>query len=308
MKLSFKSFLSFIWWPVDLGTKALPHAPAWVQAAGYGTIRGIFWLAYYLPGAPLRRTANAFGRLTGHSGRTMFAGFAYRFTQALARMEALRLGRTDEIDRLLVIPDEARIQAIREAGTGLFLAVPHCHATALMARALGARYPVLLLVRNPADEFRAKKQDIYYAHLGVDSFDVRRAPEARVARAVFKALKAGHIVIGVSDRVLLPPLRKRDDASIVTVFGEEAGFPLWPARFASRCGAPILPCMVEQLDDRMVLHLGEAIPPADPAAMTQAMADGLTGLMLRFPFDWGFVYDKYWSKLVQAAASRRTGP
>jgi lauroyl/myristoyl acyltransferase len=304
--LSFTKFRDAIWWPVDRATKALPLAPAWVQAVGYGGIRAILWLAYLTPGTPLRRTAAAFAGLSGAaSGRALYGGFARRFTQALALMEQLRLGRTQAIDDMLVIPDEARLTAIRAAGTGLFLAVPHCHATVLMARGLGARHPVLLLVREPSDEFRASGQRPYYDHIGCEIFEVRRASQARVARAVFSALKQGRIVVGVCDRIALPPFRPRDDATPVSVFGEAAGFPAWPARFASRCGAPVVPGTVEQTEGKLVLHLGPTVAPGPPEAMTQGLADGLSALLLRHPFDWGFLYDKNWSRLVQAAARRR---
>ena len=305
MGASFTKFKDRIWFTVDRGTKSLATAPKPVQDAGYGVMRGILWLAYYLPGAPLRSTAASLARAVDQGpARKLYGGFVERFLLALRRMELLRLGKTDIIDQLLIIPDQARLDQCLSDGNGVMMVMPHCHASVLSVRALAARYPTLMLIREPAKESRAETQRPYYTHIGCDLFDVRRNSDALVARAVLNALRQGKIVVGVVDRIketppLDDPIRKSDDTVRATVFGQPAGFVGWPARFAAKCNAPILPVMIEQTDDALTMHLGEVIAPTDPVATTQSWVAGLEQLLRRFPCDWGFVYDKNWAKILR---------
>ena len=313
MKLSFTTAKDRVWFAVDRGTKYLATAPGPVQSAGYGLIRGILALAYVLPGSPLGRTAGAFSETIGKSsGKHLYHGFADRFILALKGMELLRLGQTDVIDDRLEIPYQARLDAILDGQTGAIMVMPHCHASILTVRALAARYPVLMLIREPAKESRAITQRPYYTHIGCDLFEVRRNSDALVARAVFKALRQGKIVVGIVDRIReAPPQddphRKSDDTVRALAFGQPGGFVGWPARFANRCEAPILPAMVEQTPDQMVLHLGEPITEGDVLARTQSWATAVTRFCAAFPCDWGFVYDKHWSRLLVNSAQDKTG-
>lgn len=306
VKLSFTRFRDLIWAPVDWGTKSLATAPGWVQAAGYGTVRGILWAAYLAPGTPLRATARAFARVADvPSPHALYGGFARRFTLALQRMEMMRLGNTGPLDALLQIPDQPRLEALLAEGKGALILMPHCHASVVTVRALAARYPVLMLMREPADDYRAETQRPYYHHIGCELLEVRRSPETVVARAVLQALKKGKIVVGIVDRIKTPTGKKAAKGDVrALAFGQTADFVGWPARFAARCEAPLLPAMVEQTETAVTLHLGEAVAAADPEA-TQKWVTGLEALLRRYPYDWGFVYDKHWSRLLRRATSAR---
>lgn len=308
MAASFTKFKDRIWFAVDGGTKRLATAPAWVQSIGYGTVRGILMLAYILPASPLRKTAKAFATVVDQSPpRRLYGQFVTNFILALKRMEMLRLGRTDEIDTLLRIPEVERLDGVLSAGKGAVLVMPHCHASVVMVRALASRYPSLMLVRGPAKETRAKTQRPYYTHIGCELFDVRQAKDTQVARAVFGALRAGKLVVGVVDRIGDPPaeedgVRKADDSVRATAFGQPAGFVGWPARFSARCNSTILPAMVEQTGGDLVLYFGASVTPGDTQETTQTWVTELENLCRRFPFDWGFVYDKHWSRVMRRQA------
>jgi len=232
---SFSKFKDRIWFVVDKGTKSLATAPMPVQNTGYSVVRAILWLAYYLPGTPLRGTATSLSQAVGKGPpKKLYGGFVQRFIFALKRMEQLRLGKTDAIDGLLKIPDQTRLDGCLKDNNGVMLVMPHCHASVVMVRALAAQYPTLMLIREPRKESRAQTQRPYYAHIGCDLFDVRRNSNARVAREVMRALRNGKIVVGVVDRIkdappADKPVRKSDDTVRALVFGEPAGFVGWPA-------------------------------------------------------------------------------
>lgn len=310
MAKSFTKFKDRIWYAVDRGTKSLATAPGWVQAIGYSLVRAILWLAYILPGSPLRGTAASLAVAVDQGPpRKLFGGFVERFILALKRMELLRLGKTDAIDSLLVIPEQARLQGYLDGGKGVMMVMPHCHASVVMVRALAAQYPTLMLVRAPAKETRARTQRPYYDHIGCELFDVRRNSDAKVARAVLNALRQGKIVVGVVDRIKEAPppddpIRKGDDTIRAMVFGQAGGFVGWPARFARKCEAPIVPVTVEQTATALTLHMGDVLGATDPESTTQAWVAGLEKLLVRFPYDWGFVYDKHWSRILRRHATQ----
>jgi len=276
-----------------------------VQNAGYVMVRGVLWIAYYLPGSPLHGTASDLSRTVKKGPpRRLYRGFVARFILALRRMEVLRLGRTDEIDSLLRIPDRARLDALLKDQSGVMLVMPHCHGSVLMVRGLAIHYPTLMLIRGPAKESRAKTQKPYYAHIGCELLDVRCSSDMVVARGVIRAMKQGKIVVGIVDRISEAPpedtpVNKSTDTIRAHAFGQPVGFVGWPARFAEKCNAPILPVMVEQSAEALTLHIGDAIPPGCPVQTTQAFVSALEQFCRQFPMDWGFVYDKHWARVLR---------
>jgi len=265
-------------------------------------------LAYVLPNSPLKGTASDLSRaVNGGPPRRLYLGFVDRFILALRRMEALRLGRTDEIDNLLRIPDQPRLDDLLKTQSGVMMVMPHCHASVLMVRGLAARYPTLMLMRGPAKESRAKTQRPYYAHIGCELLDVRCNSEMVIARAVIRAMRQGKIVVGIVDRISEAPpedapVNKSTDTIRARAFGQPVGVVGWPARFAEKCKAPILPVMVEQTSEALTLHISDAITPGCPVQTTQSFVSSLEQLCRKFPMDWGFVYDKQWARVLRGGS------
>ena len=305
MKFSFTRFKDRTWFGFDAVTRWLATAPSLVQDIGFGLLGSSLWLVYALPGNPLRKTTVAFSETIGQGPpRALFAKFVRRFALGQRRMEILRSGQTDQIDPLLMIPQQARIADLLRDGNGIVLVMPHCHASVVIVRGLALRFPTLMLVREAANPARAASQQQYYDQLGCEVLDVRSSNDATVARAVLNALRQGKIVIGVVDRIkdappADAPIDKGRDAVRAMAFGAPVGVVGWPVRFATKCGAPILPAMVEQSRDAVTLHLADPITLTDPLAASQAWLGALETLMRRYPHDWLFVYDKYWSRVLQ---------
>ena len=311
MTFSFTRFKDRISGTANALSKGLGAAPKPVRAAGYGVLRGLLWLIYFFPRSPLRKTARNFALAVGQDNpRRLYGGFVGGLTRTAYRMELLGQGRGGEIDALLQIPEQDRLEGLVAEGGGALLLMPHCHGSLLMIRGLAERYPLLFLMRAPKDEARAAMQKRFFDQMRCEVVDVRRSNEASVARTVLRSLRKGMIVIGAVDRIRKAPSKnepvsKTEDNVRVTVFGQAAGFVGWPARFAAKAGVPILPVMVEHTEDAIRLHLGEPITAGEIQATTQAWVIALEGFFNRFPLDWIFVYDKHWARLLEARANQR---
>lgn len=308
MAKGFTVFKDRIWFVVDAASRGIAEASGPVQKVGYGTLKSVLWAGYYLPGSPLRPAASAFAKVLGRdSARILYREFANRFILALMRIERLRLGHLEETSALFRFPDQKKLDAVLAGGTGAFIGLPHCHASIAMARGLAENYPVLLLVRDPVDEKRAKAMRVYYENIGCELFDVRNSPPISVARSVVGALRKGKVVIGVTDRIKSAPPEEEpyllhEDVWRVEAFNQPIGAAGWPARFAGKCKAPIFAGMVTQTEEEIALYLSDQIVVDDQRAATQAWVSAFEDFFRRYPYDWGFIYDKFWSRAVIAEA------
>ena len=312
LKPSFRKFKDAVWTPLDAGLRKLGGAPKSVQSVGFGALRGLFMIPYYLPGVPLRRTTTNFAAVIGEpSPRAFYRAFVRQVVLGLKGMEDLRSGRTESIDAMLRIPDQARLESVLAGGAGCLMVMPHCHGSVLAVRAMAARYPTLMLVSPTVKDKRAEAQLSYYKQLGCDFLDVRRSNEATVARAILTAMRQGKIVVGIVDRIQKAPkpgnaYNKSRDMVRVTAFGQPVGAPGWPARFGAKGKSPILPVMVEQTSDALTLHLGMAIEAGDIVETTQVWMQVIEDFIRSFPRDWLFVYDKYWAGVLAQFAAENT--
>jgi KDO2-lipid IV(A) lauroyltransferase len=291
---------------VNAVSKKLATSPAPIRSAGYGALRGLLWLLYYCPYSHMRKTADALAFAAGtNGGRAIYSRFVSGLSHAAFRMELISQGRTEEIDRLFRLPEREQFEAcLSETGSAL-LVVPHCHGSLIAVRGLAARYPTLLLVREPKNDSRAKAERRFFAHMGCEVLDVRRNSETMVARAVLKALREGKIVIGTVDRIKKAPAADEPvsgDTVRVHMFGEPVGIAGWPARFAAKAGVPILPVMTEHTAENVTLHLGEPVTAGDIRQTTQSWASALEAFFCRFPGDWIFAYDKHWARILASRA------
>lgn len=301
---SFTRFKDRVWFLFDGVLKGVMRAPAPLRHAGFGVIRAAFWLVYILPRSPARSVSRDAAHVLGlASGRAYFRCYLDNFITGLERMEWLRMGRAGDLDAMLKIPAPDALDAAMAAGKGAVMVMPHCHATVIMVRALARRYPVLMLIRPAENPTRREVQRAYYDGLACDLQDVRSTDDATVARAVIKALRAGKLVIGVTDRIRLAPpedspWQKEKDNLRVTAFGQPVGVAGWPVRFAQKCGAPVLPALVTLRPDEMVLHIYEPVRDDDMLRGAQNWMSALETGLRAHPCDWLFVFDKHWARIL----------
>lgn len=287
----------------------IARRPAPIRRAAYGVFGGILWAAYALPGNLVRPTMKA---LAHHAGRAssakMFRGFVRKFIAGTDMTEQVRHGFGTTLDGALTIPDKERLDAYLTNG-GLFLALPHLHASLAMTRCLAQSYDILAVVSLTRNANRAEAQKALYAQVDGDFLDARNEEPAKVARSILKALKAGKIVVGTVDRIQKAPQTaydKEKDVVRVKAFGQPVGYGGWPTRFAAKAGAPLVPAMVTQdAGGGISLILGDAsVPTGDVQEATQAWVSELERLVKAHPEEWAFSLDKHWSRVVQADPSQ----
>jgi lauroyl/myristoyl acyltransferase len=276
----------------------------------YRVLGGFFWLAYLRPASTVRPTMVGLAKHVGAPSATaLFRSYVRRFMTGAELAERVRHGFGSELDGKLTIPDKSKLDMHLETG-GVFLALPHLHASVAMIRCLSQSYPVLAIVRLTRDKDRARAQHDLYKKVGCEFLDARGDPPTTVARQILKALKAGKIVVGIVDRIQKPPatlIDKTKDVVRVTGFGSPVGFDGWPTRFAAKAQAPILPGFVTQTDGRLTLLIGNAIAPsADIVASTQDLVSQLEGFITLHPDEWPFSVDKHWSRALQNGAAEAT--
>jgi KDO2-lipid IV(A) lauroyltransferase len=282
----------------------IARRPAPLRRAAYGIFGAALWTAYVLPGNLVRPTIKALARHADHpSPVRLFRGFVRKFIAGMDTTEQIRHGFGANVDGSLTIPDKERLDAYLAQG-GIFLALPHLHATLAMTRCLAQSYDALAVVSLTRNEKRAAAQRALYSQVDGEVLDARNEEPAAVARQILKALKAGKIVVGTVDRIQTAPdapIDRARDVVRVEAFGQPVGFGGWPTRFAAKAGAPLVPAVVAQHDRGISLVLGQgAIPEGDLQAATQAWVSELERLLKAHPEEWAFSLDKHWSRTLQA--------
>jgi lauroyl/myristoyl acyltransferase len=286
----------------DVFSGWLARRPRPIRLGAYSIIGSIMWTIYLLPGNRVRPTMIALSKQVGGSSpERLFGEYVRRLISGLDLAERVRHGFGAEVDGLLTIDDGHRLDALLEKG-GVFLALPHLHASVAMTRALANRYPVLLIARLTTDIRRAEAQRHLFAQLGCDVLDARNEPASSVARKTLRALRSGKIVIGTVDRIRRPPAQDVDAARgqvRAVVFGQAVGVESWPSRFAMEAKAPIVPAAVRQTGNGVSLILGNAIlPTAAIVETTQSWVHELESLLRANPEEWNFCLDKHWSTVL----------
>lgn len=281
----------------------LARRPAWVRNGVYRVFGGAFWVAYIFPGASVRPTMLGLTEHLGRgSARGLFRSYIKRFLSGTALAERIRHGFGSDLDGMLTIPDKTRLDALLE-DRGVFLALPHLHASFAMIYCLSQSYPVLAVVSLTRNPDRAQAQRDLYGQAGCEILDVRSEEPWIVALKILKALKSGTIVAGTVDRIQKAPSEPIDKAKDVvraTAFGAPVGYGGWPTRFATKARAPILPAFVEQTDHGVTLILGEAVIPTDDMVeTTQAWVSEHERLIGLYPEEWAFSLDKHWSRVLR---------
>ena len=281
----------------------LARRPRWVRTAVYGAFGGVFYVVYALPGNSVRPTMKALAARVGAAPWPLFRQYVRRFLSGTALAERIRHGYGGELNEMLDLPDNDHLDDMLK-DKGIFLALPHMHASFAMVFCLSQNYPVLAVVNLTRNPKRAEAQRALYQQANCDLVDVRSEEPAVVARKILKALKSGTIVVGTVDRIQTAPqepVDKARDIVRVTAFGAPVGYGGWPTRFATKARAPIVAGAVEQTRQHLRLHLSEPVVPTDDMQdTTQAWVSELEVLVRSHPTEWAFSLDKHWSRVLRA--------
>lgn len=285
-----------------LGWNRFVPRPAYVLfLAGASWILKIAW---FLPFLPWRRSARNMLRLgaRGESPRRIFYRLVdgVRFT-ALAFLDVHRLGVEAVLPRIRFTPRaKASFDKVQEEGGRAVVVLPHVLGGILSAALVTKRYPTVILSRGPRSEKRAELQRDLMKPLELNLIVLDRTSAVKAARQFLRALKDGNIIVGTTDLIY-----KREDSVPAVFFGQDVHLPSWPARFGGQARAPIFPGFVRILDGVAEIDLADPIREKDLEKATQAWADAFQAFLLDAPWDWAFLCDLRWGRLLDGACRKK---
>ena len=287
----------------DLAARPIHGAlrmPEWLARSAFGAVGLVAKSYYFAPGSHVRRTARNFCALTGRDDpRAMYFEMVDRAARAGTLFGRLmRQGRESVAGELVMDDSVVRTcDALRDGGRGAIFVVPHCVGSVLSTAGFARRYPTVVLLRESRDPQRSAILKQYLEKLGAELFYVRRTEPTTVARGILRALHEKKFIIGTTDL-----LRKNEDSTEVKVFGQSLRMVAWPARFAIRRGAPLVPTYVRVDAGQIALSFAQAYMGETVESATQQWASQFDAWFRQYPADWIFMYDKRWAGVIAEAA------
>ncbi|MGB6335041.1 MAG: hypothetical protein WBG93_07685 [Thermoanaerobaculia bacterium] len=301
MGFHFRQFKDLAIVPLNGLVKMATCLPEWAGRSLAGTFALFFKSLYFVPGNHLRKTAKNLCRVIGHPDpRAMYFQTGDKLASAAVLYgTALRHGK--EVVANATVMDEVSYARCREVletrGSGMVVTT-HCVGSVLAGPFFGREFPSRMLMRESKSETRARIAREYFDKLGMNSIYARRADPVSLARGILRAFKQGALVVGTADLA-----RRTEDTIQVEVFGQPVWLPAWPSRFASRRDVPILPLYVRVEGERILMSVDEPFDEKDLVVSTQRWASSFEQSIREHPADWVFMFDKYWSRIIAAAAA-----
>ena len=262
---------------------------------------------YPTPGNPLRRACGDIAEICRQAGyeystRMVYSAFACRVQyMGDAYLKAYRDGGTAVADLVEFENQGDRLLAqILEERKGLLLAVPHTLGAVFAGIGLAAAVPSCLLVKTRS-LINSRALRGFLERMDVDF--VLSDPTAsgiQVVKESLHRLKDGQVLATAVERID----RGRDSFS-ATAFGQPATLSCWPARLAAQARVPVVPCFIGISRGKVRPVVEPPLESDDPAEITQRCMSFFERHLLAAPWEWAFLLDKRWRRvLAQAAAPR----
>jgi lauroyl/myristoyl acyltransferase len=298
---SFRRVKDLIALPGHAFVKSSAYLPAFARSMLFGGLGCAMKASYFVPANHMRHVAKNICTLAGRDDPfRLHCQLMSGLTRVVPMFGQLLRHGPESIGHLIELdPDtQAKVDAARRDHGGLIVIVPHCVGSVIAAARVGQVMPTVIMTRTSKSPKRRALLEQYLELLGPKLVDARSLHPSIVARRILEALGHNKLIIGTTDLV-----RKKEDCVEVTIFGQKAWMPDWPARFSSRRKKPILPAYIHSKDGKFVLTSGEPyIADKDLAASTQPWADYFESAIKRWPEDWMFMYEKRWARLLAKAA------
>lgn len=188
-------------------------------------------------------------------------------------------------------------------GRGVVIASPHWFCYEMVGGVVNLRHRLVMLVREQADQRRARIKNQWYAALGVET--VRRPRQSSLladTRACLKILKSGAI-LGVTPDLPVGP----ENGVPVNLFDRTMHFKAGAVALAFYSKAPLIYFEPVWHGDRFVLRWQRAPDPSDYSDRHEAVRHGMQAWcdfveahLERQPEDWLFWLDKNWTRLLRS--------
>ena len=283
----------------------MPRLPQCVRRALIRCVGAAAKAGYFIPFTSVRQCVKDMALLAGEPRpRRLYSRLVDKTLTAVnLYLDLLRDGVEAILPRLqLAEGEEERLRPVLAGGRGAICVVPHCAGSVIAAARFDRAFSSLVLVREPKSAERAKIQVEIMRRLGLDLMCIRHLPPQTRARRILGSLRQGRFIIGTTDLA-----RKRVDSIEVTMFGERVTLPSWPARFASRRDACLVPAYITIEQGRAMVRFDEPFFEKDIERATARWAKCFERSILASPSDWVFMFDKRWRRILRAAAVRRGG-
>ena len=280
-------------------------------AAGWAVVRGLpggVAVAVFDAGADLawRRGGPGVDRLRTNLARVAPEADPDELTRSALRSyarywrEVFRLpGMTpDSVAAATEITGREIFDAGLQAGHGVVLALPHLgnwDTAAVWLLAQGVPFTTVAERLRPEalfDRFVAFREGLGMEVLALTGG--QRPPFDVLA----ERLQAGGVLALLSDRDLTPR------GIEVTLFGARTRLPAGPAALALRTGAALIPTTLSFRPKGWAIRFHPAVPTADPARMTQDLADAFADGIAAHPQDWHML-QRLWLDDLDADDPRR---
>ena len=243
------------------------------------------------PGAATRQLRRNLARVRPQAGAAELDALVSDALRSYARYwrETFRLPSMDHeavyraCDRTIV--GVQHLEAALAAGRGALVALPHTgnwdvagvwlvgHLTAT------GREPTFTTVAERLrPESLYRRFVAYRESLGFEILPLTGGQPP--ADAIAERLAANRVVCLLADRDITA------SGVGVTFFGESARMPAGPARLAASTGAALLPVGCWFTPDGWGLRIHPPLPPGEPEATTQALADRFAAEIAEHPADW----------------------
>ncbi len=285
--------------PLFAGVRATQPLPGVQRAMLAGALASLkLW--YRLPGSRVQKTMSDFCRVVGRKDPAKVFAESVRKLQCAARMygELMRHGPERLAGQVEFSAEVlASCEAVKKEHGGGIIVMPHCIGAVPVAVGFARRFPSLLLVTESRGAMRSDLVHRCFDKMQVEVTFVRRGDPAAAARSILKGLHDGKFIVGTTDL-----LRRTKDSVQVTMFGQPAHLPGWPARFSARRNTPIIPGFVHLDGERILPSVGTPFIEQDLAVATQKWAAFFEENFRRHPSEWIFLYEKRWSQLIAQAA------
>jgi len=260
---------------------------------------------YYVPGNPWRRACRHVAALGGgrHTGRAVYMGLVDRLAAVAALyVKLLRAGPEAVLDAMgFEEGSEAVVRSVAGKDGGGFLLLPHCIGGVLSAAYFARVVPTVIISRGPSSPRRAEIQRTFIERLGVELLVIDDMAKSTVARSILRVVKAGKFIVATTD------LMKQTAESIpAEFFGQPIHLPSWPARFSAKTGRPVVAGYVLVADGGLAIRASAVVRGKDVADVTERWSRSFQEDILADPWDWAFLFDLRWGRLLSRAAVEGT--
>lgn len=281
--------------------KAPRRLALWVGYCFVRLITSIYWI----PRSPLRLGCQYMSTLCNRAGNAIAPGQILREFRAHARLmyrayyRLYRDGWEAVIGHVeLREEDRKKFQEQIERYGGAIMVVPHNWASAFSGLKFSKSFPTLLSSKNSSSIQRTKLALEFFERMDVKVLMVRGGSSVQTSRALFRALRSGHVVAATVDTVSGP-----NNSVPVQIFGQTVNFPDWAARIAGAVGVPLVAVYVRCEQSRVSAVVGDPIMAESAGEAAQAYATFFEENILADPANWPFFADRKWRRVLKAAVS-----